>query len=249
MPTVNIDVNDEGSTENQIQGGINNATDWTNSIRNGTTAQNPSSSSTGVNNPTSATNGFVNVFFSSGRGGGTGLAKRIYMFFNNFGTDVTNGTITGLTLNLNTNTSNAQSNAISVAKSAATGMESGDLVVGDYDAVDFNTLYGPSGGSTSSGNTYSIDLNSDAISDANTNGFLRICILHRKFDMNDSGVFSGLSETAQIRLADSSLVNQLAITYDAATGYSQNVSGVASANIAKINGVATANIAKISGVS
>ena len=90
---------------------------------------------------------------------------------------------------------------------------------------------------------------SDAISDANTNGFLRICLLHRKFDMNDSGVFSGLSESAQIRLADSSLVNQLVIDYTAAAGYSQNVAGVASANIATVTGVATANIGKVSGVS
>ena len=241
MPQVTIDVNNEGNSELQLSP-ITNATEWTNSVRNGSTA-------TTTTNPTSGTNGFVNVFFSSGRGGGTGLIKRIYMFFNNFGTDVTNGTITGLTLNLNTNTSNAQSVAISVAKSAATGLESGDLVAGDYDAVDFNTLYGPSGGSTSSGNTYSITLNSDAVENARDDGFLRICILHRKFDMNDAGVSSGLSESAQIRLADSSLVNQLVIDYDAAAGYSQNVAGVASANIATVTGVATANIGKVSGVS
>ena len=34
----------------------------------------------------------------------------------------------------------------------------------------------------------------------------------------------------------------------AVTGYSNNVNGVAAANIAKINGVATANISKVNGI-
>jgi hypothetical protein len=41
---------------------------------------------------------------------------------------------------------------------------------------------------------------------------------------------------------------QVRITYTAASGYGDTVSGVAPANIAKVKGVATANIEKVIGV-
>ena len=240
MPQTTVTANDEGSVNLQVSP-ITNATEWTNNVRNASVASIAGSGGTGTSS--------AQVIFLAGRGGGTGVVNRIYMYFDGFGTAVKMGNITGLTLTIHSNQTSAQNNPVSIAKSGFTGLESSGLVVDDYDAVDFNTLYGPSAGSTAvvDGLTgeaiYTATLNSDAISDANTNGFLRICILNRKFDFNNSTISSGINDSSSIRINDSSLPNQLVIDYD-----DRKVAGVGLSSVAKINGVTLANIGKLSGI-
>ena len=70
----------------------------------------------------------------------------------------------------------------------------------------------------------------------------KICLIQSDNDLANveatTVVTTGLQITNPIRLAYT----------EGSSGYSHNVSGVASANIASVNGVATANIASVNGV-
>tara|TARA_R100000900_G_scaffold142762_1_gene124844 strand:- start:25 stop:729 length:705 start_codon:yes stop_codon:yes gene_type:complete len=128
----------------------------------------------------------------------------------------------------------------------------GSLANGDFDAIDGwsagadnssnVTKYSSEVTSWSTGAYNNITLTSDALSDMASVDNFKICLIQSDNDLANveatAVVTTGLQITNQIRLAYT----------EGSSGYTNNVLGVASANIAGVNGVATANIASVNGV-
>ena len=128
----------------------------------------------------------------------------------------------------------------------------GSIVNGDFDSKDGWTAgadnssnvtkYSSEVTSWSTGAYNNITLTSDALSDMASEDNFKICLIQSDNDLANveatAVVTTGLQITNPIRLAYT----------EGSSGYSHNVSGVASANIASVNGVATANIASVNGV-
>ena len=136
-----------------------------------------------------------------------------------------------------------------------------NLALTDYDAID-----GFVAGSSMSGNATdytakvtswnnsaynSITLTSDALADLKNQSVFSIAFVDHAYDYSnvDPGTSLGIKRAGMYYADNSGTGNDPYIEYTlAATGYANNVNGVASANIGSVIGVATANIDKISGV-
>lgn len=159
------------------------------------------------------------------------------------------GTITAATLKVY-NDGGAISDDIECVEATAWGGSgsSSTLATTDYDEV---ALLG-SGDSYSSlltwaGSAYNtFTLNSTAISDMNTNGYLNCALLTQDLDYRGIAPSLGTNVGFQIRFNDSSNPVYLDITYTPA--YGNTVNGVSASNIANVNAVAKANIANVNGV-
>ena len=105
------------------------------------------------------------------------------------------------------------------------------------------TKYSSEVTSWSTGAYNNITLTSDALSDMASEDNFKICLIQSSNDLENV-------EATAVFKTGVNLVTGLArlIYTEGSTGYSHNVSGVASANIASVNGVATANIASVNGV-
>ena len=128
----------------------------------------------------------------------------------------------------------------------------GSIVDGDFDSIDGWTAgadnssnvtkYSSEVTSWSTSGYNNITLTSDALSDMVSEDNFKICLIQSDNDLANveatAVVTTGLQITNQIRLAYT----------EGSSGYTNNVLGVASANIAGVNGVATANIASVNGV-
>ena len=163
------------------------------------------------------------------------------------------GTITAATLKVY-NDSSAISDDIECVEATAWGGSgsSSTLATTDYDEV---ALLG-SGDSYSNlltwaGSAYnSFTLNSTAISDMNTNGYLNCALLTQDLDYRGIAPSLGTNVGFQIRFNDSSNPVYLDITYTpSATGYGNTVNGVGPSSIANVIGVATASIANVNGAT
>ena len=158
------------------------------------------------------------------------------------------GTITAATLKVY-NDGSAISDDIECVEATAWGGSgsSSTLATTDYDEV---ALLG-SGDSYSNlltwaGSAYnSFTLNSTAISDMNTNGYLNCALLTQDLDYRGIAPSLGTNVGFQIRFNDSSNPVYLDITYTPA--YDNTVSGVSASNIANVIGVAKASIANVNG--
>lgn len=128
----------------------------------------------------------------------------------------------------------------------------GSLASGDFDAIDGwsagadnssnVTKYSSEVTSWSTSGYNNITLTSDALSDMASEDNFKICLIQSDNDLANV-------EATTVVQTGIDLINQIRLTYtEGSTGYSHNVSGVASANIAGVNGVATANIASVNGV-
>lgn len=159
------------------------------------------------------------------------------------------GTITAATLKVY-NDGSAISDDIECVEATAWGGSgsSSTLATTDYDEV---ALLG-SGDSYSNlltwaGSAYnSFTLNSTAISDMNTNGYLNCALLTQDLDYRGIAPSLGTNVGFQVRFNDSSNPVYLDITYTPA--YSNAVNGVSASNIANVIGVAKASIANVNGV-
>ena len=104
------------------------------------------------------------------------------------------------------------------------------------------TKYSSEVTSWSTGAYNNITLTSDALSDMASEDNFKICLIQSDNDLANveatTVVKTGIDNINQIRLAYT----------EGSAGYTNNVLGVASANIAGVNGVATANIASVNGV-
>ena len=199
-----------------------------NDVRNSTTG-----TIVGVN-PSSS--GILARYVSSGRGAGFRI-QRTYLAFD---LSSVTGTITDITLVL---TTNIVYDDVIVVESTAPGLAT-NLTTSDFGDVNFSITYS-SAYTLISSSTNSITLNSNAISDANTNGELILGVINYDYDYLNVQPPDSLSNPSQIQY---SLGTAPYLSYTAVTGYGNTVIGVISANIGEVNGVATADIGNIIGV-
>ena len=127
----------------------------------------------------------------------------------------------------------------------------GSLANGDFDAIDGWTAgadnssnvtkYSSEVTSWSTSGNNDITLTSDALSDMASEDNFKICLIQSDNDLANV-------EATVVVSTGVNLLNSLRLDYTAgSSGYTNNVLGVASANIASVNGVATANIASVNG--
>ena len=221
----------------QAEGDTGSQTSWT-AAKDQTSAQISQQFSTATDDGVS-----VSGFFNSGRGGGTYRLVRTFLFFD---LSSISGTITAMDLDLYV--VNGGAAVVQVAKSTAFGTNgSSDFVAADFDNWNQSspTAY-MSGTSTLSIGAKSLTLNSTAISDANSNGYLNVVIVDNVHDFNDQQPLLNIDRGSGLRFQNPSNPIQLDITYTPA--YGNTVFGVVSANIGEVIGVPTANIGKVIGV-
>jgi|TARA_R100001443_G_scaffold59097_2_gene69488 hypothetical protein len=207
-------------------------------VRNATTA-----TSTISNQPTQNTGITASItYLTGGKGSEWGLYRAYFAF------DVTSYqtgyNITNLELEIDPSNLTSSNFPYAIIKSTAQGNANSDLVAGDWDSLDFSTLYG--GGSTTywpDTNTVSqISLNSNATAAFST-GYLKICIVWYSDYSNTAPISTGNFYARQ----NFSYVPRINFTATAA-GYSNDIIGVDSSNIGSVITVASADIGKIIGV-
>ena len=121
----------------------------------------------------------------------------------------------------------------------------------DWDADDVTEYSGEIDVTSTSAYT-EITLNSTALSDLENDDTFVIAVLDYTHDYLNSAPTSTASRTGwffsdQAVSGDGSKVPKISYTLGA-SGYANNVSGVATADISKVNGIATADIEKINGI-
>lgn len=221
----------------QAEGDTGSQTSWT--------AAKDQTSATYSQQFSTATDDFNSVwgYFNSGRGGGTYRLTRTFLFFDLSGVS---GTITAMDLDLYVvygGTAVAQ-----VAESTAFGGDgTSDFVATDFDnwSQSSPTAYMASSATLGLGSN-SLTLNSTAISDANSNGYLNVVIVDNVHDYLDQEPLLGINRASGLRFKNSSNPIQLDITYT--PSYRNDVMGVIASNIAEVTGVVTTNIGKVIGV-
>jgi|TARA_R110000787_G_scaffold31084_1_gene82774 hypothetical protein len=184
----------------------------------------------------------VQYFASPGRGGGTYRYIRTFLQFDSSGIT---GTVSAAVLNIAGagTTNNAD---IIVCASDAFGGTNANLVVADFNNVDFSTAYSSELATWNNNGNNAITLNAAARSIIQSGNSFICAVIDHDSDFQDTDTQSGGagSHTVSINFGGT-------ITLDctlAATGYTHTVMGVAPANIEKVIGVATADIEKIIGV-
>ena len=180
----------------------------------------------------------VQYFASSGRGGGVFRYTRSFLQFD---TSSITGTVSEAILNIESHSTQNDSDVI-ICASDAFGGTNDDLINNDFNNVDFSTAYSSELTTwNASGSNNAITLNAAARSIIQSgNSFICVAVDHDA-DFQDTDTQSGSG-------ADSAGINfsgTITLVVTVASGYGNNVSGVASANISKIDGVATANIEKV----
>ena len=188
---------------------------------------------------------------AAGRGGGT--LARVYRYFFRFDTSGISVTPANATL-----------------KIRGYGATSGDIIAvkstqGDTPGTgDFDAITGWSSGANNESNvtkysaeisTWSnsafndIALNSTALSDMASLSNFKLCLLNFDFDLKNVDPYSGGGFNGLYLSEWSDSAFHPYIEYTAgASGYGQDVIGVATANIEKVIGVATGDIEKVIGV-
>ena len=213
----------------------------------------------GVSTSTQRTNAFTQVYRSEARGGGS--VYGVYRSFMVFDTSGITGTVASAELSIRGYTGNDGS--VIAVKSTAFGGDGGTaLASGDMDAISgwsagsslagSATVYGSqiltSSWNTSGWNDFTAT--SDLLTDMKNNDVVIICFMNYTNDYLNSALTSNAFLNCggyHANYAGTTLDPHIDYTL-AVTGYSNNVNGVAAANIAKINGVATANISKVNGI-
>jgi len=232
-----------------------NTSDWENDIQDASTATfitNVNLTGTGTSPKSTA----INALLLPGRSGTFGGLNRTFAEFSV--PSAAQGNITGITLrflpyiNSTGDVIIAKSNAAPLSNAYQTSN------FNDYTTTAYSAVQNPNGGSsptwpTTSGttDTFDITLNSTAISDANSDNVLKIVFMNYTHDFEVSAPSNGTNVSNGIRFINGTsdtYGTRMRLLIDYQVGYSNNVSGVASANIKKIMVVGTADIAKVSGV-
>ena len=238
-----------------------NATKYVNG--SGTMTQNfstarESDSSTHTDNSTSSNIGIVQFFRDSGKGATN------YRFFRHFCvfdfSSYTSGTITNLVFNYRATTSTGNTGALErrVAIVKFDGMGSGPSFSNYqdsefFDDVDYSTAYTDVSSTipqwTDANSDATIDMNSTAISDAQSNGELKIAVVQYQNDYNGTDASGDVFYDYHANFSTGASGFVPFVSFDFVASYGNDVIGVSSGNIAKVKGVATADIASVIGVS
>ena len=205
-----------------------------------------------------STQNFTYVSKGPARGGGSSFT--IYRSFMAFDTSSITGTVASATLSIRGYSTNSAS--VIAVKSNAYGGDGGtSLANGDFDAIagwsagsslaGSATVYGSqiltSSWSTTGYNNFTAT--SDLLTDMKNQNVVIICFMDYTNDYLNSALTSNTTLRCGGYYAEySGTTRDPKIDYTLATGYANDVNGVASANIGKINGVATANIEKVNGI-
>ena len=238
-----------------------NATKYVNAL--GTMTQNfstarESDSNSHTDNSTSSNIGIVQFFRDSGKGATN------YRFFRHFCvfdfSSYTSGTITNLVFNYRATTSTGNTGALErrVAIVKFDGMGSGPSFSNYqdsefFDDIDYSTAYTDVSSTipswTDANSDATIAMNSTAISDAQSNGELKIALVQHTNDYSNVDASSDQSYNYKANFQTSGDGFVPFVSFDHVAGYGNDVIGVSSGNIANVKGVATANIANVIGVS
>ena len=224
-------------------------------------ARDASAAASGVNTAsTSLTANLYNV--GPGRGGGTIYrVDRIFLYFD---TSTITSTPASATFSIQRTTTTPLGTFRFIKSTAFGGDGQTSLATSDFDAlVGFsagNTMDGNVTEYTDAGveasawassnayNTTAINLNSTALSDMASNDFFILAIVDQGFDYkNIDGAPTAISRLSHYQASFSGTTRDPKIDYVTA-GYSNDVIGVASADIGEINAVATANISELNGL-
>ena len=194
---------------------------------------------------TSATNvaGAITAEFESGRFGSFGGIARTYLFFD---LDSISTTITGLSLQI-PGVSNNTSSVIPIEGTAwGGGGGTTSLTNAMFNELNFNRAYASSTSNWSTSGNNVFTLNNNAISDANSDGYLNVVLLNASNDYPNISPFA-LSVNSGVRFKNGSQPIRLVVTH-ADAGYGNEVNGVAAANINRVLDVPIANVARVIGV-
>jgi len=127
---------------------------------------------------------------------------------------------------------------------AITGFSAGSSMNGNV--TDYTAEYS---GTWSTSGYNSITLNAAALGDLQNDSVFAICLVDYDYDYLNQDPGTSLSRNTGLHYTNyTGTSRDPKIEYTLATGYGNNVNGVAAANIGSVIGVATANIDKINGV-
>ncbi|QDP67769.1 MAG: hypothetical protein GOVbin3530_28 [Prokaryotic dsDNA virus sp.] len=205
-------------------------------VRNGSTGYGIS------NQPTSSNVIAVRRNYVTGGKGSEWTLKRSWWAFDvsSYASD----TITDLRLYYDPTTFTSSNFPIAVVKSTAQGNANSNLVAGDWDSVDFNTVY--AGGATTywadTNNLSYWSLNANAVS-AFTSNYVKVCVMWYQDYANIQPTLTGIQNGYQ----NFSTIPYLSFTATSA-GYENNVAGVLNSNISRVVGLPKSAISKVSGV-
>lgn len=165
---------------------------------------------------------------------------RTYLVFDLSGVS---GTINSMNLVLTSNSSVASSFNVIVLKSAKPWV-SDDLTTNDFGEIDFETPYSMEQAWVENG-TNTIELNSIAISDANNNNDLILCVADYSYDYSNSTAPSTIPAYNTIQYSTGTPPY---LDYTAVTSYGNIIMGIIPANITKFNDKDLADISNVMGV-
>lgn len=240
MATTTIDATYQGYVSKETS--ESKAFSWLSAIRNGTTG---TGNATYTSNTSDDNAVWAYYFFNSKTSAYVGGCSRTFLFFDVSSITGSN-TITNAELRV-LGYSTSTGDVIPVLSSAWGNGTTSTLANADYDNVTQATTYSSAitSWNTSSYNTFT--LNASAISAMNSNGYFNVALIN---DTYDQGAVNPSSEFQNgIEFLDGTSDIQLYITYSGSSGYPNNVSGVAPADIASFNNVNTASISNVNGIS
>lgn len=223
MPTLNVD------RTGYIRG--TGSTNYTTArTSNGTIAVDGAAGN--VSNP-------IMAFFSSGRGGGTYLFQRTYLYF-----DITgiHGTVTSATLKITGVTNSAANVVVADGNNAFGGDGNTALSTSDFNEVDIGgspVLF--SGQTAWSTSLNSITLNSTALTALSSGDDIVFCVLNGTHDYNTNAQ----SSTVQSGIAFNTTIQ---LEYAVASAGITSVNTIARANISRFNFLGLASIDQINGI-
>tara|TARA_R110002050_G_scaffold25851_2_gene68783 strand:- start:289 stop:996 length:708 start_codon:yes stop_codon:yes gene_type:complete len=198
---------------------------------------------------TTSTNAIVSGFIrTSSRGGAAFGFRRSYWGFDFTG--YTAGTITNLDFNYTPSTGSTGTLSNRLAQFNGFGTEVGsNYSTGDWwDSIE-NPLvpYSNAFNSPDSSTVQAVTLNSTAITDAGTDGFLKLVLMNTG-DYNGIAVGVDQSNITNWNVGNNSTGNiYLSFDYEA-PGYGNKVNSILPANVSQINGISNSNISQVIGV-
>ena len=179
----------------------------------------------------------VQYYFNTGRGSATHRYIRTFLHFD------TSGISGGSSFVLQVTGAAYDDSTVVGVKHTAGEATGGELANGDFDAIDFSTVYTDTTSWAQS--QVSMTLSAAAANDIINNDHFNVALVGVE-DLNDTAepleesgnISRGINFSAQLRLSYTA----------AASGYGHKVLAVAAGNIGKVNTVATASIGKINTV-
>tara|TARA_R110000851_G_scaffold111155_1_gene234170 strand:+ start:1212 stop:1949 length:738 start_codon:yes stop_codon:yes gene_type:complete len=239
------------TTAKSAMAGMNNNTNYSG-------ARQASSSNYSTVNTNSTNIKAVEFFRSAGRGSATFRFARAFFAYDFTGYETADGTMTNLKWNFRGG-SGSNSNVITrLVKTSAFGSGVGSNYANSdwWNSLTLGTTYNPSSGANATWNSGTSDqswtLSSNAITAAQTDGFLKFAAMNSLWDYSGNMPALDVYQVSNINNSISGLYTRANITFDwvpAATGYKNSVNGVLPEDIKKVNTVSTLTIENIMGVN